>query len=409
MYKIIISAFSILISICGFSQIQFEPGYYLNNNGEKVHGLIKNLEWKDNPFQIDFKSDESDVIIILEIEDIKGFQIDGGPFYERFEVDIDRSSDVVDKLSTQKKPEFQTETLLLKQIVKGPANLYYFSESFFIRYFIKVDTRAIEQLVYKRYKTYDGMDLRMGENLYFRQQLLNMLKCSSISAQKLSNIDYNQRELSKVFNIYNQCIDPNYVIYEKEKDLSFIAIAIRPGMILNQLTGSNDFAQIKDFNFSFHPGFRLGLEMSFSLPFNQNRWAITLEPTYQRYQNETKEDFQSISTPVITLKTNYQSIELPVGLRFHHFYNDKLTLFANGSISFDFPINDSRITSNRKDQFDLEIKSRFNPSIGIGAMWSKKISTEFRYNFRRDLLRSYAFWGSNYQGASFILGYSLTK
>ncbi len=41
------------------AQTKFEKGFYLDNNGQKTEGLIKNIDWLNDPKKIDFKANEN--------------------------------------------------------------------------------------------------------------------------------------------------------------------------------------------------------------------------------------------------------------------------------------------------------------------------------------------------------------
>jgi hypothetical protein len=140
-------------------------------------------------------------------------------------------------------------------------------------------------------------------------------------------------------------------------------------------------------------GFRLGLETEFIMPFNKNKLTIIIEPTYQYFKSEGE-----------SIKANYKSIELPIGIRYYFFLNNNYKIFINASFVSDFSSNNSIIDvfSNK-----LEIKTRNNLAFGIGCKQNKKFSLEFRYQVSRELLSNYLYWSSDYNTLSVILGYTI--
>ena len=40
------------------AQTKFEKGYFVDNSGQRTEVLIKNLDWKNNPTEFEFKKNE---------------------------------------------------------------------------------------------------------------------------------------------------------------------------------------------------------------------------------------------------------------------------------------------------------------------------------------------------------------
>ena len=56
--KRILPFLALLAFTASFSQITYQPGYFINNSGSKTECLIKNVAWKDNPVEFDYKLSE---------------------------------------------------------------------------------------------------------------------------------------------------------------------------------------------------------------------------------------------------------------------------------------------------------------------------------------------------------------
>ncbi|MEO7210187.1 MAG: hypothetical protein ABIY35_04510, partial [Chitinophagaceae bacterium] len=123
MKKNILFVILLIMSASGFSQISFEPGFIINNNGDKVDCLIKNLEWKNNPNEFTYKLSETSEELTGNIQNVKAF-FTGNAKYVLFNTDIDRSSDVLSEGTTDKEPQYKNETFFLKVLVEGKASLY---------------------------------------------------------------------------------------------------------------------------------------------------------------------------------------------------------------------------------------------------------------------------------------------
>ncbi|WP_227740356.1 hypothetical protein [Salegentibacter sp. BLCTC] len=106
-----------ILSLNCFSQITFEKGYYIDETNQRLNCLIRNVDWRNNPNKFEYKLSEEAEIKTASLNSVKEFAIKGVSKYVRSEVEIDRSSKNINKLSTEKNPVFQKETLFLKVLV----------------------------------------------------------------------------------------------------------------------------------------------------------------------------------------------------------------------------------------------------------------------------------------------------
>ncbi|RFN58426.1 porin family protein [Marixanthomonas ophiurae] len=393
MKKTILILLVSFLSLNTFAQIKFEKGYFINNQGIKTNCLIKNMDWRDSPTEIEYKLSENEKVKKASIATIKEFKVSETQKYERHIVEIDRSSDVLSRINYKKKPTFKEEQLFLKVLVEGNATLYLYKDSNLSRYFYKTETKEIEQLVFKKYiiETY-----KVAENNRYKQQLWNNLKCDDYSMNSIDKIGYNAGNLTRFFVKYNECINAEYYDYTKNQNKLVFNLSIRPGVRFSTLVIDNAIRNSSFTDFGNNTSFSIGLEGEFKLPFNKNKWALIVEPTYQYLKTE-KENQQ-------TIKVDYTSVEVPAGLRHYFFLNDKSKIFINASYVFDFSLNS---VIEFEESTDLEVKSSTNFAFGIGYNFNDRYSAEFRIATKRRILNSYLFWGSEYNNVSFILGYTI--
>ena len=382
-----------LLSINCYSQISFEKGYYINNEGQKIDCLIKNSDWKNNPIDFDYKLFETGEKKTIGINAVKEFGIYNISKYLRKKVKIDRSTIEIDELSNDKKPIFNEEQLFLKTLVEGKANLYLYEDGKLRRYFYNIENSKIEQLVYKEYLTPYN---KIGKNNRYKQQLWNDLRCPNSKKSTIENIAYQKNGLVNLFVKYNECNNEEFTNYEKIQKKDLFNLNIRPGINSSSLSIQNGSVSSLSANFDSELSFRLGIEVELILPFNKNKWAIQIEPTYQYYKSESVVASRSF-------KVDYKSIELAVGVRHYFFLNTDSKIFINGSFIFDYS-NNSVIDIN--PGADLEIKTLANFAFGVGYKHNNKYSFELRYNTNREVLNNYVFWKSDYKALSLIFGYS---
>lgn len=142
----------VLISTLSFSQISFESGYFIDNSNNKVSCLIKNLDWKNNPTQFEYKLSEDSDSKKLDIKSVKEFGTNNDSRYVRALVNIERSEpNFASTLTDNPQPQFNEEELFLKVLIEGKANLYLYSFNNTTKYFYNIDDSNIEQLIYIRY------------------------------------------------------------------------------------------------------------------------------------------------------------------------------------------------------------------------------------------------------------------
>lgn len=365
-----ITLLAILFTQIAYSQITFEKGYFINLNNEKVECFIKNVDWDNNPTEFSYKLTASTEKQIHSVTSVKEFGIPGKFTYQSEIVEIDKSSDDNNLLSSERNPIFEEKTLFLKLLVNGNIKLLYYKDGNLFRYFFEKDNE-IKQLVYKRYNP-SGITIKT--NGFYKQQISNLLKCNGLTIKNIKSIDYKKQPLMDVFKKYNKCINPSltYEVIEKKKNL--FHLSIKPGVQSSSaqfLNNGGFFSNSEEFNFDSSINFRFGIETEFVLPFNKNKWSIYIEPTYQNFTPENLDSNNNIE---------YQSIEIPLGLK-HYFYTNKSKFFIDGGIVVDVPFNS---TYNTRD-----ITGTTSFLVGLGVVFNDKYGLEIRHQTRRQLLSQF--------------------
>jgi len=388
-----------LVFLCGlksYTQTTFKPGYYITTNQDTIQGLIKDYDWRGNPDQINFKASKNGAERTLLAKDILLFEILDSSRYVSVNVDIDTSDDKLTELDNTRTPNFVNQRLFLKTLLASEdASLYNYSEGSYIKYFYKMDQGPIQQLIYKKYL---NKFKKVRENNNFRQQLLNALKCEEVSESKLKNLEYKEKEITELFKIYNSCKAASYITYERAKSEQSFFLSIRPGIQIASLSTAGEISS-QDTSFDSEFSFRIGLEAELVLPFNNQKWSLTLEPTYYNYSSrKDKETFLTDSYREV----DYTAIEIPLGVRYYLFFSSDLQVFFNAGFTYAIAI-DSEIGGTTGPR--LDIGSEFNSFLGLGLRVKDRYSFEIRYQSSRDLLGEYSIRTSNYSSTSFVLGY----
>lgn len=396
-----------ILSLNCYSQISFEKGYYIDNSNQKTNCLIKNIDWKNNPNEFEYKVSENSESKRATIKSVKEFGIDNISKYVRSIVNIDRSSENINNLSFEKKPIFKEEELFLKVLVESKFSLYEYTDGNLKRYFYNKENSNIEQLIFKSYKNVENNNI--GKNIRFRQQLWVDLKCPNFKMSRIENLDYKKNDLIQFFTEYNECHNNNLINFESKQKRDLFNLTIRPRLNSSSLTIQNSISNFRNTDFGNKTGFGIGLEVEFILPFNKNKWAIAIEPTYRSFKSEKTTNVNNVSGGVLIANVDYSSIEVPVGLRHYFFLNNNSKFFINASYIFDLT-SKSLIEFTRFDDSNLsslEFETRNNLAIGIGYKQNDRYSLEIRYQTNREILGNYSNWSSEYKTFSIIFGYSL--
>lgn len=409
MKKQLLILLTTILSLNCYSQISFEKGYYIDNENQKTNCLIKNIDWKNNPTEFEFKLSENSELKKTTIKSIKEFGIYGISKYIRNTVNIDRSSVKINNLSNDRNPKFNKEELFLKVLVEGKSNLYKYADNHIKKYFYSNENSNIEQLIFKRYINSNN---QIGENNRFRQQLWSALKCPNIKMREIGNVNYNQNDLVQFFTKYSECHNNEFINFKPTKNRDVFNLTIRPRLNSSSLSTQSTLSYIRDIDFENKTGFGIGLEAEFILKFNKNKWAIIIEPTYQNYKSKKTTNINNASEGTLLADVNYSSIEVPAGLRHYLFLNNNSKIFINASIIFDLSLKSSieftGDTGSAGNISSLEIKSGRNFALGIGYKQNDRYSLEIRYQTNREILsNNIPTWSSGYKTLSIIFGYSL--
>ena len=399
----------LLLTILSFdasSQISFEKGYFITNDGEKIDCLIKNIDWKNNPVDFEYQLVQNGTLINENIKSVQEFGIYNNSKYIRRTVKIDKSGNNINNFSDDKNPIFIEEQLFLKALIEGKSNLYQYENKNLRRFFYNKDNGFIEQLVFKNFKNYEN---KTGENNQFRQQLWNDLKCPSFTLNKMTNLKYQKNSLIAFFTEYNKCNNSEFINYENKVKKDLFNLSIRPRLNNSSFFVEDLVSNSPNIDFGNKLGFGLGIEAEFILPFNRNKWAITIEPTYQNFKSEKEVNGSFFSSGEQIVTANYNYIEIPISVRHYFFINKDSKVFINASYIIAISSNSSLEFTSPPYIFSksVELITRRNFGLGVGYKFKNKYSLEMRLQTSKNIMANYSYWDSNYKTSSLIFGYTL--
>ena len=405
---------TLLFCLNFYSQITFEKGYFINNNDEKVECLIKNLDWLNTPTSFKYKLLENSDEKTITIKDVKEFGIHDFSKFERYTVNIEKSRDnTTADLTQNRNPLFVKETLFLKLLISGSANLYSYEKNSVYKFFYTSNNNNTpKQLIYKRYYINRST---IKKNNRFHQQLSKDVKCETISNKEIQRLDYKTKELTNYFASYNKCVNPKFTEIVSKKDEKIISLNLKAGAsyasTTNKTYTQTSFNNEDD---SQGLGLKIGLEAEFNLNFNKNKWAIFIEPNYttfnlDKYTKRSKPFFDQ-PTPFYTLKTEYNKLDIPLGIRHYMFLNSDSKLFINASYSI-FTTGKTTISyiiaDETRNTATRDHKTNGFSSVGMGYSLKNKYTIELRYENQKSLNYDNDTVGFKNNIVSVIFGYTL--
>ena len=406
----------IFFSIASFyAQVKFEKGYIINQNNVKKEVLIKNKGWVSNPDNFVFKTDENSAEDKGIPSTIKEFGIYNDAKYVSYTGDIDYSSDDISSFSHTNEPKFVKSSVFLKELVTGSKKLYTY-KGHITRYFYSESDSIIHPLIYKKY-FFNGNSSQVATNDQYLDQLKTIFSDNSDIQTLVNRTQYTASSLTKIFKAYNNKNSDGSVT-NQTNDQNFTENKRQAKFNLNIRPGINFYAPLKleesypNPGFSSKSNFRVGLEAELILPFNKNKWSVILEPTYSQYTNKRTTIPTDDNLYNITMDS-YSSINIPVGIRYSMFLNDKSKIFVNATINV-FNIRTSSPSSIDVDYdgavFDkialASSQSFRGSSLGAGFNYNNKFSIEARFNNRTNILYK-DLPHADLKSFSLILGYNI--
>ncbi|WP_262732580.1 hypothetical protein [Gaetbulibacter sp. NE] len=388
-----------------FSQINFEKGYIINSSSGKILCFIKNEGWVNSPDKILYKLDmSSDKVFEGDLSNIKEFGFKSNVKYVNRLVNVDLSSNLINKLSKNREPNFVLKQVFLKQLIDGKANLYEYRSSKVTRYFISLSLDEIIPLIYKRYKV---NVTQIAENVSFKSQLYENLKCSSGELSTLRKMDYYYKDLMEYVGAYNLCeTGENIELIDLNRKNQFL-LNVKAGAFLSTMSvdyrASGFTANVNSGKFDNRFSPRFGLELEYMLPFNKNKWSLFVEPSYQSFNSSGVTDLNgTLNSQDINIE--YSFVEIPVGVR-HYMYlsNKDSRLFFNLAYVV---VADFGGELEYSENLNLDIKSRPNLLFGFGYNLNK-VSLEFRIATSRNIVSEYSSYSTDYKNIGIVFGYHI--
>jgi len=384
-----------------FSQVEFKPGFIINNKGDSVKCFI-DYDWQNSPLLLKVKLNPESSIEKKSIDNIKEFGIDSSALFVRSSVLMDTSETNFSNLNKNRYPEWKKMQVFLKVLLIGKASLYVYQKGNFVRFLYSINQGEINQLVYKQYigesKSEYGRNVVLTNNL-FQQQLMKELSCNS-SLEAMS-IRYRQKDLINYFKKYNLCIGSGFVDKNKKSTRKIVNFKLLVGVNSASIDAKNTTSNTS-FSFDRKSGYEVGFEAEAILPINRDKIRVVFSPTFQQFNSSTL--YTQLYNYTATNTVDYKAIEIPFGVRYYMYLSNKTKLFITGLVVPSITFNSSAIECPYYTTINLNSFSNF--SIGTGVSY-QRFSAELRFNTSRNIANDYLYWNVSYNNISLKLGYVL--
>jgi hypothetical protein len=305
---------------------------------------------------------------------------------------------------SQKEPRWKQETLFLKPLAEGKANLYQYADGNVVKYFVSTgDHATATQLVYKQY----NIDSRVSTNAQFRRQLLDLMRSGIDDTEKFKDLKYEKNDLTGLFNEYNGTTKTAEAphLNSSHTKASF-NLKIKAGVNFSTLKSAEVLVSKKEYTFDAQPVVSVGLEAEIVLPFNNNKWSLYTDPNYQDYKKDVT---YTNGENTNKWKADYKFIELPIGARHYMFLNSKSKLFLDFSYVVSFELGDGYIDHtvafpHTVSHVAADISNSNNLAFGAGYSYGR-YSAVLKYTTGHNIARNNSLWATKYSSVGIILGY----
>lgn len=387
---VLLTVLSVTATLCQ-AQIDFQPGYYLRNDGTRISCLIKDYGWLNNPKEIVCKSSAASPAVTLVMDSVAEFAV-GNAKYQRFEIEVETSSDEVDQLDNSPTLNYRRETAFLKLLVEGRASLYQYYGKQLNRFFFRLNGGEPRLLVYKRYFGENNVILAYEK---YRRQLLDSLNCEASDFADVTRVDYEAKSLSRFFIAYDNCIGVPYANYFAKETKTVFHLNLRAGADLStfNIHTADGSGMLPRHEYGAKSSFRIAAEAELLLPFNHNKWALVFEPAYRSYNS---------NAGGAGFEFDFKAFELALGGRYYAFIGQQTKLYFTAELYSDFHLS----TTIRYNNIALDPGNRAAVKFGSGLQFNR-IGVEVEYAPSYDPLDNYEVISSNLTTLNLNISYRI--
>ncbi|MCJ8163720.1 PorT family protein [Pontibacter sp. E15-1] len=363
MKTILLSALC-LISLGAAAQSGFKNGYYTTQAGDTVQVQIQDENWIRNPNEISIM--QQGKTRTLTQAEIAGFGLAQGDVYRKFTVDVDASPLSLSNMAVNQPAVILRDTVLLRLLVSGPANLYELNDKGGKRHFyIQKGNEEPKELMYRKVKKeVDGKRMVATQELYKGLLLVYLSDCG-VTERSVHSTSFKAEALTKIINKYNSCVEPNQEEYVAKEEKTRLRFGVTAGLGVATYTAHNegDYNELVGSNFSsMNPN--AGLIIDMVLPRGYGRWGVSSELAYKTYKMSGDYSEKSSSSSYLDYKTTFdlQYAALNMQVVYTMKGDSKLRPFLSAGLAMNFLVGDKSNQTSTRSQYGI-VREYENPPL----------------------------------------------
>lgn len=297
---------SALINRC-HAQVNFQPGYVVQLNGDTIRGSIEYERWDRNPRKITFKPTSGSNSVTYYPSQVRSFSV-SDEIYEGGIVEVDTSPFRLRDLDQSPFPSYVKDSVFLLSLIQAEKSLLFLKDQTGkVHFFIK-QNGEYPPLLYKQYaRRTETSSKAISENTSYKGTLALYLKdCSGIQ-QQLGNIAYTQTALTKLFNYYYECTSGNVKYAKQRKDGAFEA-GVVAGVAMTKLDFQGPVKHLTDINYDASTKPTFGIFFNVKL-LRTNGWSVSNDLLYTSFEVKGQGDFDDFPDYTAYSLFNYSYIK----------------------------------------------------------------------------------------------------
>lgn len=258
-----------------FAQQNFQPCRLVLKGGDTISGWIDDQNWRVSPKTIDFSASKGGPIQHLSPLETSAFWV-GGDWYAGKIVQLDRSPNRLGALTTDAQPILEADTLFVRAMVLGKANLWLTVDpDGREHFFLEKDSLPITALIFKQYYSKDATGKEgVKTNQRFRGQLAYYLSNCEKAVNLAKNAKYKANSLVNVVQAYNDC-HPGGTRFVKRKDPIRFETSVLAGVSTFSMNlASNHDESLQEAKFSSSTKLTCGMGLNIIFPRNLGKWSL---------------------------------------------------------------------------------------------------------------------------------------
>ncbi|MCK0124447.1 PorT family protein [Gelidibacter sp. F2691] len=403
--------FFLLCFVNFYGQSHFVEGTIIKKDSTEANGLINDQLMRTNFGEIQFKT--GDEIVTYTPNDILGFRYKDNVYVSRM-VKLDVTNQNLQMMTKGDESKFENRQIFLNVLVAGKASLYEYYDNRF-HFFIEINDEITELINRNYLADIDETAERLkGTKLSTYRKYVGQLKlyfsdCNSIT---IGDLKYDNKELQKLFNAYNECVSTGSTLSKNIKNdkIDFYGLVGMAFSTFNVNINSGVLNGMENQSISY-PVF--GVALDFHLREKSRRWSVLTELMYSSFSDNVKFS-RPINTGGSNLKTeselDYQLSTLRMMPAIKYRITSTGSLFdpyvkagvgINAVLNHSSDLKSQTEGSNQVSYYEdtINFKSYFTYTFGIGTKFNN-ILVEANYNLGTKISGN-----MNIDGAHILLGY----